>query len=113
MKEIRAIVRTDALHRILNALHECEHFPGVTLSPCEGQRRGRGPGGKYVATEESLDFRAMRLMMLFCTDDACEHLVSVIRKAAHTGNAGDGLVIVADVERVVRIRSGEEQDSAV
>ncbi len=113
MKEIRAIVRADAVHRILSALHECEHFPGVTLSSCEGQRRGRGPGGKHVVTEDSLDFRAMRLMTVFCIDAACDHLVSVIRKAAHTGNAGDGVIVVTDVERVVRIRSGEEQDSAV
>lgn len=113
MKEIRAIVRIDALHRVLNSLHDCDHFPGVTLSTCEGQRRGRGPGGKYVATEESLDFRTMRLMTVFCADAVCDHLVSTIQKAAHTGNHGDGLIIVSDVERVVRIRSGEEQDSAV
>jgi len=113
MKEIRAIVRVDALHRILNSLHDCEHFPGVTLASCEGQRRGRGPGGKYVATEESLDFRAMRQLTLFCTDEACDHLVSTIQKAAHTGNAGDGLIVVTEVERVVRIGSGEEQERAV
>lgn len=113
MKEIRAIVRTDAVHRVLSALHDCEHFPGVTLSPCEGQSRGRGPGGRYVPTEDSLDFRAMRLIQIFCADDACDHLVTVIQKAAYTGNAGDGLIVVTDVERVVRIQSGEEQIDAV
>lgn len=113
MKEIRAFVRADAVHRVLSALHECEHFPGVTLTSCQGERRGRGPGGKYVATEDSLDFRAMCLMTVFCIDTACDHLVSVIGKAAHTGNSGDGVIVVADIDRVVRIRSGEEQDSAV
>ncbi|GMW01647.1 MAG: hypothetical protein AMXMBFR84_27840 [Candidatus Hydrogenedentota bacterium] len=113
MKEIRAIVRTDAVHRILSALHDCEHFPGVTLSPCEGQSRGRGPGGKYVATEDSLDFRAMRLLMVFCADSTCDQIVAVIQKAAHTGNAADGLIVVTDAERIVRIRSGEEQIDAV
>ncbi len=110
MKEIRSIVRNDAVHRIVSALHDCEHFPGVTLSPCEGQSRGRGPGGKYVATEDSIDFRAMRLLTIFCTSSVCDHLVAVIQKAAHTGNGGDGLIVVTDVERVVRIRTGEEHE---
>ena len=113
MKEIRAIVRTDAVHRVLSALHDCEHFPGATISPCEGQSRGRGPGGKFVPTEDSLDFRAMRSMTVLCADAVCDHLVAVIQKAAYTGNAGDGVVTVTNVERVVRIRSGEEHDDAV
>ena len=113
MKEIRAIIRPDAVHRVLSALHSCAHFPGATLATCEGQNRGRGPGGAYVATEDALDLRAMRQLTVFCADDAYDHLVSVIQSAAHTGNVGDGIVVVAEVVRVVRIRSGEEQQDAV
>jgi nitrogen regulatory protein P-II 1 len=50
---------------------------------------------------------------LFCADAVCDHLVEVIRKAAHTGNAGDGVIAVTDLDRVARIRTGQEQDEAV
>ena len=43
----------------------------------------------------------------------CDAIVATIRKAAHTGNPGDGLIMVADLPRVVRIRTAEEQDEAV
>jgi nitrogen regulatory protein P-II 1 len=40
-------------------------------------------------------------------------LVEVIKAAAHTGNPGDGIIIVVDLPRVVRVRTGDENDRAV
>jgi len=50
---------------------------------------------------------------LFCADAICDELVNVIEKAAHTGNPGDGVIMVADLPRVVRVRTGQEQNEAV
>jgi nitrogen regulatory protein P-II 1 len=97
----------------MDALHNCEHFPGVTISDCQGQGRGSGKGGHYEPTQESIFFAKKVKLEIYCADAVCDHLVGVIRKAAHTGNPGDGLIAVADLARVARTRTDQEQDEAV
>lgn len=113
MKEIKAIIQPHMLYKVMDALHALPHFPGVTLSDCLGQGHGRGTGGQYVATEQTIDFAKMTKLEVFCSDAACDDLVHVIQRAAHTGNPGDGVIIVTDLPRVVRIRTGQEQDEAI
>jgi nitrogen regulatory protein P-II 1 len=85
----------------------------VTVSDCQGQGRGGGKGGRYVPDEESIYFSKKTKLELFCSDAACDELVEVIKAAAHTGNPGDGIIIVVDLPRVVRVRTGDENDRAV
>lgn len=113
MKEIRAIIQPHMLSKVMDALHGCEHFPGATVSDCQGQGRGRGKGGHYEATPDSIFLAKKVKLEIFCSDAVCDHLVEVVRKAARTGNPGDGLVIVGDLHRVARIRTNQEQDEAV
>jgi nitrogen regulatory protein P-II 1 len=113
MKEIKAIIQPHMLGRVMSALHELPHFPGVTVSDCQGQGRGRGKGGHYEAEEDTIYYVKKTKVEVFCADAAAEAIVETLRTAAHTGNAGDGIVMVMDVERVVRVRSGQEQDEAV
>ena len=113
MKEIKAIIQPHMLSKVMSALHACEHFPGATIGDCQGQGRGRGAGGHYEPTQETIFYAKKVKLELFCSDEVCDHLVSVIQRAAHTGNPGDGIIMVVDLSRVVRIRSGEVQDEAV
>ena len=113
MKEIKAILQPHMLNRVLDALHQCEHFPGVTISDCNGQSRGRGTGGRYEATMDTVFLAKKVKLEVLCADTACDHLVDVIQKAAHTGNPGDGIIMIADLDRVQRIRTGQKQDEAV
>ena len=113
MKEIKAIIQPHMLSRVLEALHALPHFPGVTVSECHGQGRGRGTGGQFEATQEEVFLRQMTKVELWCGDAVAEEFVRTIRQAAHTGNPGDGIVTVTELSRVVRIRSGEEADAAV
>ncbi len=113
MKEVKAILQAHALDRVMDALHELPHFPGVTVSDCQGQGRGRGANRKFMPEEETIFFKRKCKLEIFCSDAACDEIVGAIQKAAHTGNPGDGLIMVADLPRVVRIRTGEEQDDAV
>ena len=113
MKEIKAIIQTHMLGRVLEALHKVPHFPGVTVSDCQGQGRGRGPGGHYQATQDTIFFKKMTKLEIFCSDTILAELVSVIQQAAHTGNPGDGVIMVADLTQVVRVRTGQQQDAAV
>ncbi len=113
MKEIKAIIQPHMLTKVMEALHALPHFPGVTVSDCHGQGRGSGAGGAYVATEDSIFPARMVKLELFCADALCDELVRVIQRAAHTGNPGDGVIMVADLQRVVRVRTGQEQNDAV
>lgn len=113
MKEIKAVIQPHMLSRVMEALHAVPHFPGVTVSDCQGQGRGLGKGGQFEATNETVFFAKKVKLELFCADAVCDDLVEVIQVAARTGNAGDGVIMVADLPRVVRIRTGQEQDEAV
>lgn len=113
MKEIKAVIQPHMLGKVMEALHAVPHFPGVTVSDCQGQGRGRGTGGRFEATQETIFFVKKIKLEMFCADAACDELVDVVRRAAHTGNPGDGVIMVADLPRVVRIRTGDEQDEAV
>ena len=113
MKEVKAIIQPHVLDKVMQSLHELPHFTGATVSPCEGQSRGRGAGGHYEPTEETIFFEKKVKLELFCSDAQCDEVENVIRAAAHTGNPEDGVIIVADLDRVVRVRTGEEQNEAV
>lgn len=113
MKEIKAIIQPHMLAKVMDALHALPHFPGLTVSDCQGQGRGGGKGGRYEPDETTIYFSKKTKLEMFCSDEACDDLVKVIKAAAHTGNPGDGIIMVAELPRVVRLRTGEEQDRAV
>jgi nitrogen regulatory protein PII len=50
---------------------------------------------------------------VFCSDGQADEIVNALRSAAHTGLIGDGVIMVVDRPRVVRIRTGEEGDQAL
>ena len=113
MKEIKAIIQPHMLSKVMDALHNCEHFPGATISDCQGQGHGRGKGGRFEPTQETIFFAKKVKLEIFCADTVCDHLVGVIQKAAHTGNPGDGVVMVTDLAHVIRIRTGATQEETV
>jgi nitrogen regulatory protein P-II 1 len=113
MKEIKAIIQPHMLPRVMDALHALPHFPGATVSDCQGQGRGRGQGGQFEATHETIFFVKKVKLEVFCADAITDEIVDVIQRAAHTGNPGDGVILVTDLPRVVRIRTGQEKEEAV
>jgi len=113
MKEIKAVVDPGMLHRVMDALHALPHFPGVTVSDAQGQGRGEGAGGKYVPGGNALAFTRQMKLEIFCTDQECDQIVDAIRKAAHVGQAGRGIIRVLSLERVLRVSTSEENDNAV
>ncbi|MEX0745779.1 MAG: P-II family nitrogen regulator [Phycisphaeraceae bacterium] len=112
MKEIKAIIRPQVLQRVLEALHRLPHFNGASVSDCRGQGRGGGRA-EPPAGEQVLDFADKTRLEIFCDDAHVEQLVETIRTHAHTGRPGDGVITVADLAVVMRIRTGERQDQAI
>jgi nitrogen regulatory protein P-II 1 len=112
MKLVVAIIRPEKLNDVLEALYRAE-VRGLTIS------RVRGHGGETEAVET---YRGMTVKVelhdkvrleIGVSDSFVQPTVKAILAAAATGEVGDGKVFVLPVEKVYRIRTGEEDRSAV
>lgn len=113
MKEIKAILQPHIVTKVVRALQALPHFPGLTLSDAHGQGRGRGAGGSFKLTEDEIDYHRKVILEVVCNDELTPGIVGAIRQAAHTGNKGDGIIVVSELREVIRIRTGEKQEHAV
>ena len=113
MREVKAVLQPHIVSRVVRALHALPHFPGLTICDAQGQGRGRGKGGAFELTEDDVDYHRKVVLVVVCSDGLEPEIVEAIRKAAHTGRVGDGIILVRDVREVVRIRTGEKQEQAV
>ena len=106
MKEIKAYVRTSRVEETVKALREAG-APGVTACRVHAAGYGYDPLDFTLAPGEIHRAPEVAKIEVVCGDQAVESLVAVIVNAARTGVPGDGIVLVAPVERAMRIRTGE------
>lgn len=112
MKQITAIIQPHRLEHVERALHAVTPLPGFTIHASRGHARGHGTGHGFTPDEWNPDAHDRLVLILFCRDDHAAELVDTICRAAHTGNAGDGVIAVSDLAELVRIRTGERGDAA-
>jgi nitrogen regulatory protein P-II 1 len=113
MKEIKAILHPHMVEKVIRALRRIRPFPGVTLVEARGQGRGSGPDQAFAMTEDDIDLHDKVLLIVVCREDVVDGIVETISRAARTGRRGDGIILVSETAEVIRIRSGERDDSAV
>ena len=113
MKEIKATIQPHMLSKVISALHEMPYFPGLTIFKCEGHGQGTGPGGTFVATEDSPFYDSKVRIEIICPDEMADGIISIILKNAHTGNIGDGIITITNLETVIRVRTGEKNNAAL
>jgi Nitrogen regulatory protein PII len=106
MKLITAIVKPHRIEEVKEALRELG-VNGLTTTDVEGFGRQRGHTEVYRGAEYQVDFVPKVKIEVVVDDDDADAVVDTIVKAARTGKIGDGKLWVSDVERVVRIRTGE------
>lgn len=112
MKLITAIVKPHVLDDIKSALQELG-IHGLTVSEVRGYGRQRGHTELYRGAEYAVEFvPKLKLEVLADVFDV-DGIVDAIVKQAGSGQVGDGKVFVSDVDRVVRIRTGEEGAEAL
>ena len=99
MKLITAIVRPFTLDKIVVALEEIEKFPGITVTNAEGF----GQRLRSNAYDALNPFKEKKRIEIACNDDLVEQIVAAIRKSAHTGKKGDGIILVTPIENAVLI----------
>jgi nitrogen regulatory protein P-II 1 len=112
MKKIEAIIKPFKLDDVREALSDIG-VTGMTISEVKGFGRQKGHTELYRGAEYVVDFLPKVKMEIVLAEEQVDACIETITKAAHTGRIGDGKVFISPVERVVRIRTGEEGESAV
>lgn len=105
MKEIRAIVRPSRLNRLRDALRAIPNFPGVTIFKAEGFTAPAAIDKRSVR-DELTDFSPKLVVSVLAQAEMVEPIRQAIFEACRTGQIGDGLVWVLDLESSHRIRDG-------
>ncbi|MEE2002621.1 nitrogen regulatory protein P-II [Alkalimonas sp. MEB108] len=112
MKKIEAIIKPFKLDDVREALAEI-NITGMTVTEVKGFGRQKGHTELYRGAEYMVDFLPKVKLEIVVTDDQVERCIDAITKTAHTGRIGDGKIFVLDVGRVIRIRTGEEDEEAI
>lgn len=112
MKKIEAIIRLSRFEAIRDALAEID-VRFFTLAEVKGFGLQRGEKLTYRGSVYDADYIARLQLSLLCSADKVDEIIQVITTAGRTGKVGDGKISVYDVERIVRIRTGEENESAI
>ncbi len=112
MKKVEAIIRHFKLEEVKNALSE-HGVHGMTVTEVRGFGRQKGHKETYRGTEYTVDFVPKVKVEIVCADDQVQSLVDTILRAAQTGQIGDGKIFVSSLDTVVRIRTGEKDESAL
>ena len=112
MKKIEAIIKPFKLDDVREALSDVG-ITGMTVSEVKGFGRLKGHTELYRGAEYMVDFLPKVKLDIVLTDEDVDRAIEVIVKTAQTGKIGDGKIFVTDVERVIRIRTAEEDEEAI
>ncbi len=112
MKLVTAVIKPFKLDDVKDALKSAG-VTGITVTEVRGFGRQGGHTETYRGAEYKIDFVPKVSLEVVVDDAAVEGVVDAITKSAATGKIGDGKIWVSDVDRIVRIRTGEEGGDAI
>lgn len=112
MKKIEAVIKPYKLDDVKDALNDIG-IAGLTVIEAKGFGRQKGHTELYRGAEYVVDFLPKIKIEVVVDDPQLEPAIKAICDAANTGRIGDGKIFVTNVERVIRIRTGEEGPDAV
>ena len=112
MKLITAVFKPFKLDAVRESLINLD-VSGMTISEVRGFGQQRGHTEHFGGEEYVLDYLPKVKIEIVSEDCDVDIFVDSIRKATHTGKAGDGKIWVVDLSEVVRIRTGETGSEAI
>lgn len=112
MKLVVAIVRPEKINEVLEALFKAE-VRGLSISRVQGHGGETDEVQTYRGTTVKMELHEKVRLEIGVSDSFVGPTVRAIMTAAHTGEVGDGKIFVLPVEKVYRIRTGEEDTAAV
>jgi nitrogen regulatory protein P-II 1 len=112
VKLITAIIKPFKLEDVKSALKEAG-VQGMTVTEVQGFGRQSGHTEVYRGAEYTVDFVPKVRIEVVAEVFEAEKVAQVIVDTARTGKIGDGKVWITEVDRVIRIRTGELDDAAL
>ena len=112
MKKIEAIIKPFKLEEVKDALSELG-IEGMTVTEVKGFGRQRGHTELYRGAEYVVDFVPKTRVEDAVRAELVDQVVEAVLKAAKTGKVGDGKIFITDIDRVIRIRTGETDNAAL
>ncbi len=112
MKRVEAVIKPFKLEDVKDALTEAG-ITGMTVSDVKGYGRQQGHSELYRGAEYVVDFLPKIKLDLIVAGEDVDNVVKLIVDAAKTGKIGDGKIFVSDIEKIIRIRTGEEDEEAI
>ena len=112
MKLVTAIIKPFKLEEVREALSQLG-VQGITVTEVKGFGRQKGHTELYRGAEYVIDFLPQVKLETAVDDDVVERVIEAIEQSARTGKIGDGKIFVADLEQVIRIRTGETGGAAL
>ncbi len=112
MKMVVAVIKHFKLDDVKDALNSIG-IHGMTITEVKGFGRQKGHIEIYRGTSYEVRFLPKLKIEIAISDEKLEEIVTIIQKAAYTGEIGDGKIFIYDLKDVVRIRTGERGEEAI
>ena len=112
MKLITTIIKPFKLEEVRQSL-DIIGITGMTITEVKGFGRQKGHTELYRGAEYVIDFLPKIKIEIAVSSDQVDAVISAITKSASTGKIGDGKIFVSPLEKVIRIRTGEEDQDAI
>lgn len=112
MKKIEAIIKPYKVDEVKEALQEVG-VTGMSVIEAKGFGRQKGHTEIYRGSEYTVDFLPKSKLELVVEDDKVDEVIEAITNAAKTGKVGDGKIFVSDIQKVIRIRTGDLNEEAL
>lgn len=113
MKKVEAIIRSDKLEDLKEAISKSDIAKGMTVSQVLGYGSQKG-FAEYVRGQKVVPTLLVKVKVeIIVVDAMVDKIVDLIIKSVHTGEIGDGKIFILPIDRVVRIRTGETDVDAL
>jgi len=112
MKKVEAVIKPFKLDDVREALSEIG-ISGMTAIEVKGFGRQKGHTELYRGAEYVVDFLPKVKLEIVIGDDMVDRCIEAITNVARTGKIGDGKIFVTEVDKVIRIRTGEQDNDAI
>ena len=112
MKLITAIIKPFKLEEVRESLDKIG-ITGMTITEVKGFGRQKGHTELYRGAEYVIDFLPKIKVEIAVSLNQLENVVTAISKSASTGKIGDGKIFITSLDQVIRIRTGETDESAI
>ncbi len=112
MKLITAIIKPSRLDPVLEALKEAG-VGGLTVSEVRGFGRQKGKTEVYRGAEYEVKLLPKVKLEIAVSSDIADAVIEAVIRSANTGKIGDGKIFVLDLQQAIRIRTGEQDASAI